>query len=143
MSPGLSLSRISFRTVVTTSVSALFLFLIGGCKKEEPAAVFKPNTGQIQVLNGCGKGGAAEQFRNFLTDQGFDIIEFGNAPSWNYSRTIVVARTANEPVARDLAKVLQTDNLIHLFDPLAMVDATVFIGRDYDELIKRWQKPKI
>ena len=117
--------------------------LLGACKPNEEAATFVPNTGQIQVLNGCGKGGAAEQFRSYLTDEGFDIIEFGNAPSWNYSRTIVVARTANEPIARDLARVLHTDNLIHLFDPMAMVDATVFIGRDYEEIIKRWQKPKM
>lgn len=112
-----------------------------GCKEEEPET-FIPNTGQIQILNGCGKTGAAELFRNYLTDQGFDIIEFGNAASWNYAQTMVVARTANEPVARDLAKVLTTENLIHLFDPMAMVDATVFIGKDYEELIKRWQKPK-
>jgi hypothetical protein len=129
---------------IPLSFLAVFALFLGGCRKEEPkAAVFVPNTGQIQVLNGCGKGGAAEQFRDYLTSEGFDIIEFGNAPSWNYARTIVVARTANEPVARDLAKVLHTDNLIHLFDPMAMVDATVFIGRDYEELIKRWQKPKI
>jgi hypothetical protein len=78
-----------------------------------------------------------------LADQGFDIIEFGNAPSWNYARTIVVARTANKNIAGDLAKILHTDNLIHLFDPTALVDATVFIGRDYEEVIKRWQKQKI
>jgi hypothetical protein len=98
-----------------------------GCDKEIKTESFVPNTGQIQILNGCGKPGAAESFRNYLTDQGFDIV---------------VARTANEPVARDLAKVLNTENLIHLFDPLAMVDATVFIGKDYEELIKRWQRPK-
>jgi hypothetical protein len=117
--------------------------LLGGCReREEKPQAFVPNTGQIQILNGCGKPGAAEQFRNYLTDQGFDIIEFGNAGTWNYAHTIVVARTANEPVARDLAKVLKTDNLIHLFDPMAMVDATVFIGKDYEELIKKWQRPK-
>ena len=115
--------------------------MLAGCKEEKTEA-FVPNTGQIQILNGCGKPGAAEQFRNYLTDQGFDIIEFGNAGSWNYAHTLVVARTANEPVARDLAKVLNTDNLVHLFDPLALVDATVFIGKDYEELIKRWQKAK-
>jgi hypothetical protein len=111
-----------------------------GSGKDE--AAFVPNTGQIQVLNGCGKPGAAELFRNFLTDQGFDIIEFGNASGWNYPHTLVVARTGNEPVARDLARVLGTDNLIHLHDPLAMVDATVFVGKDYEELSKRWQKRK-
>jgi len=124
-------------------VAALLLAAacLTGCKKAEPDN-FVPNTGQIQILNGCGKSGAAELFRNYLSDQGFDIIEFGNAASWNYAQTMVVARTANEPVARDLAKVLTTENLIHLFDPMAMVDATVFIGKDYEELIKRWQKPK-
>jgi hypothetical protein len=121
---------------------ALLALLFNACREKETAPVFVPNTGQIQVLNGSGKGGAAELFRNYLTDQGFDIIEFGNAPSWNYSRTIVVARTANKNIASDLAKVLHTDNLIHLFDPTAMVDATVFIGRDYEEVIKRWQKQK-
>jgi hypothetical protein len=117
------------------------LCLLLGCKEEIPET-FIPNTGQIQILNGCGKPGAAEVFRNFLTDRGFDIIEFGNASSWNYPHTLVVARTYNEPVARDLAKVMGTDNLVHLFDPLAMVDATVFVGKDYEELIKRWQKRK-
>lgn len=118
--------------------------LVAGCSREEEPRdeAFVPNTGQIQILNGCGKPGAAEHFRNYLTDQGFDIIEFGNAASWNYAHTMVVARTENLPVARDLAKVMGTDNLIHLFDPLAMVDATVFVGKDYEELTKRWQKRK-
>lgn len=127
-------------TLVTASLMGL------GCTREETShessESFVPNTGQIQILNGCGKPGAAEHFRNFLTDQGFDIIEFGNAASWNYSQTMVVARTENLPVARDLARVLGTDNLIHLFDPMAMVDATVFVGKDYEELIKRWQRRK-
>lgn len=116
--------------------------LLSSCRKAEKPAPFVPNTGQVQILNGCGKSGAAEQFRNYLTDRGFDIIEFGNAGSWNYTHTLVIARTANEPVARDLAKVLDTDNLIHLSDPLSMVDATVIIGKDYEELSKRWQRPR-
>lgn len=124
-------------------LAACLLMGLSACSREEKAEeAFVPNTGQIQVLNGCGKPGAAELFRNFLTDQGFDIIEFGNAASWNYAHTLVVARTDNLPVARDLAKVMGTDKLVHLFDPLAMVDATVFVGKDYEELIKRWQKRK-
>lgn len=123
---------------------ALALALSACDRAESPheSEAFVPNTGQIQILNGCGKPGAAELFRNFLTDQGFDIIEFGNAATWNYSHTLVVARTENLPVARDLARVMGTDNLIHLFDPMAMVDATVFVGKDYEELIKRWQRRK-
>lgn len=99
-----------------------------------------PNTGQIQILNGCGRAGAAEHFRNYLSDKGFDIIEFGNAPTWNYERTLVAARSGNTVVARDLARVLGTENLVHLRDPSSLVDATVFVGKDYEELIKRWPK---
>lgn len=137
----MSFSVSEFRFIGLASTLAIGL---AACSKEEvrDEETFVPNTGQIQILNGCGKAGAAEHFRNFLADQGFDIIEFGNAASWNYSHTMVVARTENLPVARDLARVMGTDNLIHLFDPLAMVDATVFVGKDYEELIKRWQKRK-
>ena len=124
---------------LSSAILVCFAVFLGGCR-QEPEPVFKPNTGQIQILNGSGKSGAAEAFRGYLIEQGFDVIEFGNAGSWNYAHTIVVSRTGNEPVARDLAKVLQTDNLIHLLDPAAMVEATVFVGKDYEELIKRWQK---
>lgn len=132
-------------SVSGTGIGIALSLALSGCTREEApqeSEDFVPNTGQIQILNGCGKPGAAEHFRNFLTDQGFDIIEFGNAASWNYSHTMVVARTENLPVARDLARVMGTDNLIHLFDPMAMVDATVFVGKDYEELIKRWQRRK-
>ena len=114
-----------------TAILLLSVFLAAGCRQREKAEEFKPNTGQIQVLNACGLPGAAEATRNFLTDKGFDVVEFGNADYWNFSETIVVARTEKMEVARDLARVLKTDNLIQLIDSSQMVDATVFIGRDY------------
>jgi len=116
-----------------------FLFLtlfLTGCKKEEKEQKFIPNTGQIQVLNGCGYSGAAEAVRNYLTLQGFDIIEFGNAEHWNYKETIVVARTNNIIVARDLGKVLKTNNVIQILDTTRMVEATVYVGKDYYKRIQ-------
>lgn len=112
------------------------------CKEPKQEQHFVPNTGQIQILNGSGKSGAAEVFRDFLTDQGFDVIEFGNASNWNYSQTLVVARSEKKQIAKDLAKVMNTENLITLLDSTAMVEATVFVGKDYEELIKKWQKQK-
>ncbi len=124
-----------------TWVCFVSAFIFAGCEKEEHRP-FVPNTGQIQVLNGCGKSGAAELFRNYLSDLGFDVIEFGNAEMWNYERTLVVARTASATIAEDLAKALRTKNLVHLVDSSAMVDATVFVGKDYEELMKRWRNPE-
>jgi LytR cell envelope-related transcriptional attenuator len=93
-------------------------------------------------LNGCGTAGAAEIFRDFLIDNGFDIIEFGNAQGWNYPKTMVIARTEDDKVARSLAQVLNTERILHLKDPDALVEATVIVGKDHEELVRQWQKPK-
>ena len=114
------------------SVLSLCFFLIH-CEKKEAKKAFKPNTGQIQILNACGYSGAAEEMRNFLTQKGFDVVEFGNADSWNYKKTIVVARTQNVQIAHDLGIILSTDKVIQLIDSSQMVDATIFVGKDYYE----------
>jgi len=119
-----------------TVIFFLPLILFLGCKKEVKEKVFIPNTGQIQVLNGCGYSGAAEAVRNFLTQKGFDIIEFGNAQHWNFHETIVVSRTKNFVVAKDLGKILNTNNVIQILDSSRMVEATVYVGKDYYRRIK-------
>ena len=116
--------------------------LLAGCDKTRQEA-FKPNTGQIQVLNGSGKSGMADVFRDFLGSFGFDVIEFGNARNWNYEHTLVIARSpASDRIARDLAKVLGTDRVIHLQEPSSLVEATVIIGKDYKELMRSWPQPE-
>ena len=114
------------------------------CKKVAPAppAAFVPNTGQIQILNGCGKSGVAEAFRDFLTGLGFDVIEFGNAPDWNYEHTLVIARSPSDHIARDMARALGTPRVLHLQRQESLVEATVIIGKDYEELMRTWPKLK-
>lgn len=116
-----------------------------GCRKHESASIpaFVPNTGQIQILNGCGKSGVAEAFRDFLTGYGFDVIEFGNAREWNYEHTLVVARADSDRIARDMARVLGTPRVLHLRSPESLVEATVIIGKDYEELMRTWPKPNL
>jgi hypothetical protein len=113
-----------------------------GCREPDPEPAFVPNTGQIQVLNGCGKSGVAETFRNFLTDFGFDVIEFGNARSWNYERTLVISRAPSDGIARDLARVLGTPRVVHLQHSASLVEATVVIGKDFEELMRTWSQAK-
>lgn len=124
------------RTVLCVAVLALF----SGCGEEKKAAVaFKANTGQIQVLNGSGRAGQVDVFRGYLVEQGFDVIESGNARSWSYEHTLVLARTASDTIARNLARVLGTDRIVHLQHPASLVEATVIIGKDYKELMRTWQ----
>jgi len=139
-------SRASFRFTpdIWIILAILGASLILSCRKQDaqPAPSFVPNTGQIQILNGCGKSGVAEAFRDFLTGLGFDVIEFGNARNWNYEHTIVISRSASDRIASDMARMLGTPRVLHLQHPESLVEATVIIGKDYEELIRKWPKPK-
>ena len=125
-------------------LAATGVFLTLACRKQEAQLPpsFVPNTGQIQILNGCGKSGVAEAFRDFLTGLGFDVIEFGNARNWNYEHTMVISRAPSDRIASDMARMLGTRRVLHLQHPESLVEATVIIGKDYEELIRTWPKPK-
>jgi len=108
----------------------------------QTVATFKPNTGQIQILNGTGKSGIADAFRDYLISMGFDVIEFGNAREWNYEHTLVISRATSDSVAREMATALGTTRLLHLQRTTSLMEATVIIGKDYEELMRTWQQPK-
>lgn len=112
--------------------------MFAGCKDAPASASFTANSGQIQVLNGSGRAGQAEVFRTYLTERGFDVIETGNARSWNYDHSFVLARTASDTIARHLANALGTERIVHLQHPASLVEATVIIGKDYKELMRTW-----
>ena len=130
--------RVRNRVGMAATAGLALAALLSGCKEQAPETGFRPNTGQIQVLNGSGRPGQAEVFRTYLTEQGFDVIEFGNARSWNYEHTLVLARTESDTIARDLAKVLGTERVVHLQHPASLVEATVIVGKDYKELMRTW-----
>jgi hypothetical protein len=135
--------RISSRArAATAALAALAFCLLGAAcgDKAPPPAAFKANSGQIQILNGSGTSGQADIFRAHLIDRGFDVIESGNARSWSYEHTLVIARTASDTIARDLDRVLGTQRVLHLKHPASLVEATVIIGKDYKELMKSWQQ---
>ncbi|NVM00893.1 MAG: LytR C-terminal domain-containing protein [Candidatus Helarchaeota archaeon] len=98
---------------------------------------------KIQVLNGCGVDKIAERFTNFLRQNGFDVIETGNYTLlgtrrsnyyFNMRETIVIGRSGKPDAAKDVARVLGTDNVVKQFSTDLMVDVTVIIGKDYKSL---------
>ena len=91
--------------------------------------------GHVEVLNGCGTPGAAEKMRVFLTGRGFDVLETGNAGDANYRRTMVAVRTPGWEGTNRLAAALRTDRVVTLINKYSTVDATVFIGHDFQEII--------
>ncbi len=120
------------------AVSLASFVLLAGCGTSPEPVAFKANSGQIQVLNGCGRAGLADIFRTHLIEQGFDVIESGNARSWSYEHTLVLARTESDTIALNLARALGTQRIVHLRHPASLVEATVIIGKDYKELMRTW-----
>ena len=103
--------------------------------KGKPLAVI-PHIGQIQVLNACGRSGAAEEVCAFLRRKGFDVVESGNYDEWLFEKTIIACRNKNMDVARLVADSLHTKNILLLRKEGMLLDATVFIGKDYIRLVK-------
>jgi len=94
-----------------------------------------PYKGSIQVLNGCGVTGAADQMAAFLRDKNFDVKKVENAQSWNYPATMIVSRTENMDLARELGKIMKTDKVVLVRTAEQLYDVTVVTGPDFRDRI--------
>jgi hypothetical protein len=113
-----------------------------------------PETIRMQIKNGCGVNGAAESmaraFMQTASDAMFDIIDRGNAETFNFEKTLVVDRKG-DPVNSDayskaalmVAGKLGAgeDQLVlqKLSDNLLDIDVTVIIGADFESVLKKLQ----
>jgi hypothetical protein len=92
-----------------------------------------PSVGKVQVLNGCGAGGAATIVAEFLRIRKFDVKNIGNAPMSNYQTTLVASRTKDMSVARQVADALNTEAVFLMRTGDTMYNVTVYVGADYKE----------
>ena len=114
------------------------LFFLYACQEEaQIQPEWRDVPGEIQVLNSCGVNGAAGLARDYLRKKGFDVVEVGNDSWWNYEETVIALRNPHWPGKDALAKALNTQNVIPLENKLKLVDATVFIGKDFHKLIEQ------
>jgi hypothetical protein len=95
-----------------------------------------PWIGKIQVLNGCGVDGAANDVAEFLRSKKFDVKSIGNAPTGNYQATLVVSRKKEQAVARQVADALGTSAVFIMRTQDEMYDVTVFVGSDFKERVR-------
>ncbi len=91
---------------------------------------------QLEVLNGCGVAGLANQFTSALRRNGFDVVETGNFDNFDMQETIVISRTFNTENAERIAKALgiAPKNIIVEASEDFYLDATIVIGSDYKSL---------
>lgn len=94
------------------------------------------STIQIEVLNGCGVPGLANQFTSVLRNNGFDVVETGNFDNFDMEETLVIARTFQTENAHRVAKALgiEEKNVIIEASDDFYLDATIVIGSDFQSL---------
>jgi hypothetical protein len=95
-----------------------------------------PYLGSIELLNGCGIDGAAQDVADYLRSQSFDVKNIGNAPAWNYSNTLVISRSLDTTMAVRVATALKTDKIAVIRNDQSLYNVTVYIGSDYKERIQ-------
>jgi hypothetical protein len=87
--------------------------------------------GRVEVLNASGERGRARAVTQRLRTAGFDVVYFGNAPASAGDSTIVLARIADDAVARAVAEHLGIARVATVPDTTLYLEATVILGRDW------------
>lgn len=120
--------------------------------EERRIVTAKPVT--LQVLNGCGDGGAAQQLADALMPgdslQVYDIIEKGDTRLATFEKTTVVDRRSTSEGVSDEAKgvarrlgVAESEIIpLRLEENLLNIDVTVIAGKDYGQYIDKLKKAK-
>lgn len=91
---------------------------------------------QMEVLNGVGVTGLANQFTFTLRQFGFDVVETGNFDHFDVPNTLVISRTGQMENARRVAEAIgvQEQYIMREESPEFYLDVTLIIGSDFENL---------
>ena len=91
---------------------------------------------QLDVLNGCGVRGIAQDFTDYLRKRNFDVVQSANYKTFDVEESLVIDRTGDLAAARKVAYALGIDekNIVQQINPDYYLNVSVVIGRDYEKL---------
>lgn len=91
---------------------------------------------QLDVLNGCGVRGMAQDFTDYLRKRNFDVVQSANYKTFDVEESLVIDRTGDLAAARKVAYALGIDekNIVQQINPDYYLNVSVVIGRDYEQL---------
>ncbi len=91
---------------------------------------------QLDVLNGCGSGGVAQKFTDFLRKRNFDVVQSSNYKTFDVEHSLVIDRIGDTETAKKVARVLGIDEsrILQQINPDYYIHVSVVIGRDYPTL---------
>jgi len=121
-------------------ICLIFCLVFLGCEEEkvQPKVqeIKRTYKGDVELLNSCGMDGAASKMKVYLRENGFDVVSTKNDIVQNYEQTILVLRNPKWEGAQALAKALKTKNVITVMSKRALVDASVYIGKDLKQIVE-------
>jgi hypothetical protein len=90
----------------------------------------------LEVMNGCGVTGVADQFTEFLRSKSFDVIQTGNYFSYDIEKTLIVDRIGNYKHAKLVAEALglADDVIISQVNRNYYLDVSVIVGKDFNNI---------
>lgn len=86
---------------------------------------------RVEVLNAGGVSGQARAATGRLRAVGFDVVQWGNARSFDRDSSVVIDRVERVDLARAVANALGIGNVLSEPDPNLFVDVTVLLGREW------------
>jgi hypothetical protein len=97
---------------------------------------------EIEISNGCGRSGLAQELRFELQGPRFDVVDTGNADHYDYVKTEVVAAQADSSAAQAVVSFLQERfgvGVVRLTEtrPSRLADVRVVIGTDLADAMQR------
>jgi len=104
-----------------------------------PASADVPNEKiTVQVLNGCGVQGLANDVTQYLREHHFDVVDVGNYPGgFILDRTLIFDRVSlNTENALKVADVLNVNKkqVVSELENSLQLSVTVMVGKDYKKL---------
>jgi hypothetical protein len=100
-----------------------------------------PNLSSVELLNGCGVSGLADNISKYLRDNLFDVKSTDNAHgpdgrslAFNYPKTLVISRIPDTKMAQRVAELLGVNEVVFIRTDHSSYDITIIIGHNYREL---------
>lgn len=92
---------------------------------------------QVEVLNGCGVSGIAENLTDYLRENYIDVVNLGNYRSFEIENSIIISRNDKIINAEKIAALVGLDenSIIQQTNPDYLLDVTFILGKDYRNLI--------
>lgn len=104
---------------------------------DDPASAAKVENAKVSVLNGAGVEGLAGQTADYLTAQGLNVTNVGNADRLDYAKSIIIDYTGKPYTSKYLMDLmgLSESQILSQSNPDSTVDVAVILGAD-------WQVPR-